>query len=170
MILLFPLNGMEFNGSLLRFGDAREDAERLLGPAEFVRGNRCYYLGGELALDFDESGKLEFIECLGGIQGTLQPELYGESVFAADADELLKRLTSRGAPEDQDGGYTVTIPALSIGFYREITPADVEAMVREMSRMDVTTLGHVNLEEEYRRARHWDTVGIGGRDYYGTLR
>ena len=170
MILLFPLIGMEFNGNALRFGNTRGEAERLLGAAERVRGSRCYYLGGELALDFDGADKLEFIECLGGSRGALRPELYGVSVFEADADELLEQLASRGTPEDLDGGYTVTVPELSIGFYREITPADVEAMVREMSRMDVTTLGHVNLEEEYRRARRWDTVGIGGKDYYGASR
>ena len=53
-----------------------------------------------------------------------------------------------------------------MGIYREITPADVEEMIREMVRMDLTAMGEMNLEEEKRRAHHWLTIGIGRENYY----
>jgi len=96
----------------------------------------------------------------------LQPELYGVPVFRTDAEELLELLAGHGTPADLDGGYTVTVPEIGLGLYREITPADVDAMVKEMARIDVTNLGHVDLEGERRRACRWDTVGIGTKDYY----
>ena len=166
MIVLFPLTGMEFQGSSLRFGDTRAKVEGLLGPAGHVHGSRCYYLGGELALDFDGAGKLNFIEFLGGAGGALQPELYGVPLFRTDGEALLELLAGHGTPTHLDGGYTVTVPEISLGLYREITPADVEAMVEEMARIDVTNLSHVDLEAERQRSRRWDTVGIGTKDYY----
>jgi hypothetical protein len=170
MILLFPLIGMEFNGKSLRFGDTRAEVENILSPAGNVQETRSYYLGGELALDFDEAGELEFIEFLGGIDGTLQPELYGKSVFHTTADEVLELLGSHGSPVDEDGGYTVVVPEVSLGLYREITPGDVEEMVRELMNVELTALGHIDLESENRRANHWGTIGIGKKDYYAHLR
>ena len=166
MILLVPLIGMEFNGVSIRFGQSRAEVEAVLGEAERSHNSRCYYFDGELALDFDSADAVNFIEFLGGPGGKLSPELYGFPVFETDAEQVLELLSAHGEAVDQDGGYTVTVPDLSIGLYREITPADVDGMVKEMSRMDVTTLGHVNLDAEYRRANHWDTIGIGTKDYY----
>lgn len=166
-ITLLPLIGVEFDGHSLRFGMTRAAAEAILGGAQRSHKNRCYYLGGELALDFDAEDGLEFIEFLGGAEGTLRPDLYGLSVFDTDAQELLEVLEKRRGPcVDEDGGYTVTVPALSIGLYREISPADVEGLIREMSKMDVTTLGHVDLAAEQRRCARWDTIGLGKPNYY----
>ena len=166
MIRLFPLIGMEFNGISIRFGHNRAEMEKLLGVPERTHNSRGYYFNGELALDFDGADKLEFIEFLGGAGGGLSPELYGVPVFETDADEMLNLLAEHGEVVDQDGGYTVAVPKLSLGLYREITPSDVEEMVREMARMDVTALGEFNLDAEQRRASHWETVGIGRENYY----
>jgi len=161
-----PLEGIRFDDVGIFFGMTRAQAEVVLGPVQKVHRNRCYFLDGELALDFDGADRIEFIEFLGGPEGKLVPELYGLSVFETDAEELLALLKEKGSCEDLDGGYTVTVPALSIGLYREISPADVGELVRAMSRMDVTTLGHVDLAAEQRRAARWETVGIGRENYY----
>jgi len=166
-IVLLPLEGIRFNDTAIPFGITRPAAEDILGPVQNVHRNRCYYLNGELALDFDGDGTLEFIEFLGGPGGTLSPELFGLPVFEADAQELQALLEENGGPAvDVDGGYTVTIPALSIGLYREISPADIDELVRAMSKMDVTALGHVDLAAEQCRASHWETVGLGRKNYY----
>lgn len=166
MILLFPLIGMELNGRSIRFGCSRVEVESLLGRPERSHNSRSYYLGGELALDFDHADTVNFIEFLGGARGKLSPELYGVPVFETDADEVLELLAKHGEVVDQDGGYTVVVPELSLGLYREITPLDVEEMVREMARMDVTALGDFNLDAEQRRANRWETIGIGRENYY----
>jgi len=165
-LTLLPLTGVEWQGQTIPFGISVQEADGMLGAPDQAGENRRYYFGNELRLDFDGAGKLNFIEFLGGTGGTLQPELYGAPLFRTDAEELLELLAGHGTPTDLDGGYTVTVPEIGLGLYREITPADVDAMVEEMARMDVTTLGHVNLEEECRRANHWDTIGIGTKDYY----
>jgi hypothetical protein len=166
MILLVPLIGMEFNGVSIRFGQSRAEVEAVLGEAERSHNSRRYYFGGELALDFDSADAVNFIEFLGGPGGKLSPELYGLPVFETDAEQVLELLSAHGEAVDQDGGYTVTVPELSLGLYREITPSDVEEMVRQMAKMDVTALGEFNLDAEQRRANRWETIGIGTKNYY----
>ena len=166
-ITVLPLHGVEFDGKTVSFGQSREAVEPVLGPAQKEHRSRAYYCGGELAIDFDSADKVNFIEFLGGAQGELVPELYGLPVFETDADQVLELLKENGGEiVDEDGGYTVTVPTLSVGLYREITPADVEEMVRQMANMDVTHLGHVDLAAEQRRAGRWETIGIGSENYY----
>ena len=166
-ITILPLCGIEFDGKAVRFGQGREAVEAVLGPVQKEHGSRAYYWGGELALDFDSAHKVNFIEFLGGPGGALSPELCGLPVFDTDAEELLEQLKCAGGEiVDEDGGYTIIVPSMSVGLYREITPADVEEMVRQMANMDVTHLGHVDLAAEQRRAARWETVGIGRENYY----
>lgn len=167
-IHLRPLEGMEFDGLSIRFGDREEAVTRVLGEPVARRGNRCYYLNHELALDFDGDGGLEFIEFLGGVEGALRPGLYGEDVFECDADELLSILMERNGSDvdDSEAGYSYALRRLSIGLYREIIPEDVNAMLREMLNVDLTQLGGLDIEQEQRRAHHWATVGLGRPGYY----
>ena len=166
MILLFPLIGMELDGRSVRFGQNRAEVDGILGEPEMVRNSRCYYRNKELALDFDTEDRVEFIEFLGGAEGELSPELYGCPVFQTGAAEILNLLSAHGEIVDEDGGYTITVPSLSVGLYREIAPSDVEAMVRQMANMDVTALGEFDLDAEQRRANRWETIGIGRENYY----
>ena len=165
---LIPLVGMEWDSRSIPFGCTRETAENVLGAAEDTRGNRCYYFDHELALDFDGEAKLEFIEFLGGADSVLRPSLFGQDAFAADADELLDLLSERNGPDidDDEAEYSYALRTLSIGMSREITPADVDAMLLEMSTMKLEVLGGVDVEEEMKKAHHWETIGIGVKDYY----
>ena len=167
-IILLPLEGMDYNGGSIRFGQSRAEVDGLLGAPDGVRGSRCYYFGHELALDFDGAGGLEFIEFLSGPEGTLRPRLYGLDIFESDADELLAQLLERNGEDvdDSEAGYSYALRRLSIGLYREITPEDVNAMLREMLNVDLTQLGGIDIEQEQRKAHRWATVGLGRPGYY----
>lgn len=166
--ILIPLTGMEWNGQVIHFGDDREAVEQILGAPEAVRGTHCYYFKSELRFDFDAEGKLEFIECLGGMDGSFQPEIYGVSAFQIEAAELLELLKQRndGPVDDSEAGYSYSFLNTSVGVYREITPEDVNGMLREMLNMDLTQIGSIDVEQEKKKAHHWATVGIGKKDYY----
>ena len=168
MIMLFPLIGMEYDGQSIRFGQSRAEVEKLLGEPETVHNARCYYFDGELALDYDGAGELEFIEFLGGADSKLRPDLDGQDVFEADADELLALLSERNGPDinDDEAQYGYALRNLSIGLYREITPDDVNAMLKEMCNMDLTQMGGLDIEDEKKKAYHWGTLGIGRKNYY----
>ncbi|MBR4889558.1 MAG: hypothetical protein IKU17_10480 [Clostridia bacterium] len=154
-----PLKGLEWNGRLLPFGASRDEAMALLGTAEVVRGS-YYYFNSELRIDFDADGKAEFMEFLGGPDGMLRPELYGANVFESDAEELSALLKAKNGGEiiDAENGYSYAFPAISVGVYRESTPADIADME-----------GMVPAEEfefEKRRAFRWATLGFGRAGYY----
>lgn len=162
---LIPLVGIEWNGQTVSFGCGGDAVERVMGIPREKRGRQWFY--PDLRVDFDEGERLEFIEFLGGAAGEWSPELFGLDVFRTPAEELCAVLESRaGEAEDEDGGYTFLYPSLSIGLYREVSPADIEQLVRAISRIDLTTLGHVDLAGEQRRAEFWETVGIGKENYY----
>lgn len=166
--ILIPLTGMEWNGQAVRFGDGREAVEQILGAPETVRGAHCYYFKSDLRFDFDDEGKLEFIECLGGIDGSFQPEIYGVSAFQVEAEELLELLKQHndGPVDDGEAGYAYSFLNSSVGIYREVTPEDMDSMLLEISKIDLTKMGNINIEEEKKKAYHWATIGIGIQGYY----
>jgi len=154
-----PLKGLEWNGRLLPFGAARKDVEVFFGPAEAVRGS-YYYFNSELRIDFDADGKAEFMEFLGGPAGALRPFVYDADVFESDAEELcaLLREKNAGAAVREENGYSYAFCGVSVGVYRESTPADIAEME-----------GLVSPEElafEKQRAFRWATLGFGKAGYY----
>lgn len=169
---LIPLTGMEWKGQMIRFGQSREQVNQILGAPDSIWDNLGYYCGTELRVEFDANDRVKFIECLAGIDGGIQPEIYGVSAFETDAEELLEVLKreNNGPVDDSENGYSYTFLNTSVGVYREVTPEAVEEMVRELMNVELTALGHIDLESENRRAHHWETIGIGEKDYYAHLR
>lgn len=168
-IKLLPLAGVEWRGMLVPFGSLREKADQVFGPPEGEEQNgRRYYLKGELRLDFDKEGRLEFAECLGGEEGVLRPWLCGLPAFETDAEELLEQLKEKsgGPVRDEEEGVCCVFPEISVGLFREITPAAVEEMIRELSQIELTALCNVDLSAELHRAHRWDSIGIGREEYY----
>ena len=39
-------------------------------------------------------------------------------------------------------------------------------MLREMCRMDLTQMSGLDIEEEQKKASHWNTIGMGRAGYY----
>lgn len=93
---VFPLEKIIIDNKEIMLGMNINEVQKLIGISDRGFSNcdgescRHYYFDSELGLDFDESGLLEFIEFLGGIDGNLRPYLYGVSAFETSADELLK--------------------------------------------------------------------------------
>ena len=165
---LLPLEGLRLGDQLLPLSASKEQAEALLGPAEEFQGDQWYYAESELRLDFDQSGRLEFIEFLGGLEGTLQPTVYGLPAFQTGADELIEELTRHndGPVDDSEQGYSYAFLNISVGVYRSILPKDVQEMIAEMEADGIPTLDNPDLERDKLRAEHWETIGIGLPGYY----
>lgn len=165
---LLPLEGLRLGDQLLPLSASKEQAEALLGPAEELQGDQWYYAESELRLDFDQSGRLEFIEFLGGLEGTLQPTVYGLPAFQTGADELIEELTRHndGPVDDSEQGYSYAFLNISVGVYRSILPQDVQEMIAEMEADGIPTLNNPDLERDKLRAEHWETIGIGLSGYY----
>ena len=77
---IIPREGITFNGKKIPLGAHKEEIISLLGAPEFENGS-LYYCGNELRFDLDADGCVEFIEFLGGIDGSLKPRIYGTDAF-----------------------------------------------------------------------------------------
>lgn len=167
--VLYPLDRVELDGISISLGMGQEEVERRIGPGHDRNGARHYYFNSEMAVNYDAGGKVEFIEFLGGVDGKLKPVIYGVSAFDADAEELVEilRRENGGKAEDTERGHCCTFGSLSIGVYRELTPAGVLEMEEEMRRDGLPTEGNPDLENDRRNAAHWATIGMGIAGYYG---
>lgn len=165
---LLPLEGLRLGDTLLPLAASKEQAEALLGPTESANNRAWYYAENELRLDFDQSDRLEFIEFLGGLEGRLQPTIYGLPAFQTGAGELIEELTRRndGPVDDREQGYSYAFLNISVGVYRSILPKDVQEMIAEMEADGIPTLNNPDVERDRRRAEHWETIGIGLSGYY----
>ena len=166
-IILKPLEGIEWNGNFISLGCSKTEVEGVFGNPQLV-GQSYYYFQNELRFDFDKNGKLEFIEFLGGVDGCLNPVIYGISAFVCNASEVEEILTEKNAGEvdDSEGEYSKCFLDISVGVYREITPSDVLEMEQEMEEDGIPTEENEDLEADRRRANHWGTIGMGIAGYY----
>ncbi|WP_281677090.1 hypothetical protein [Eggerthia catenaformis] len=141
---VFPLEKITIDNKEIMLGMNINEVQKLIGIPDRVFSN-CdgesgghYYFDSELRLDFDESGLLEFIEFLGGIDGNLRPYLYGVSAFETSADELLKMIIEQDDEvDDSEADYCYCFLNISIGLWRQDN-----------------------------QNKHWDTIGIGVDKYY----
>lgn len=167
IVNVYPLDRIEFDGISIFFGMVQSSVERVLGKGNAV-GTRYYYFNGEMAIDYNNESRVEFIEFLGGFAGTLRPVIYTASAFDAPADELAQLLTKMNNEEanDMDDGYTLIFHNISIGVYRESRPKDVLEMIEEMKSHGIPTERNANVAEEVQKAYHWATLGVGSANYY----
>ncbi len=169
-ITLFPLEKVQIDGKAISFGMKKEEVHSLLGKPEFIdddeSGERDYFYDSELAINFDKSGAVEFIEFLGGIDGTLKPMIYGISAFDSMADELYEVLEKENSGEivDDEDGYSYSFKEIEVGVYRDSKPEDAMECIEEMKAEGTCT--KEDEEYELRRANHWATIGIGVKGYY----
>ena len=148
-IKIIPLVGIVFDDMTIALYSSCEDVKNLLGEPYSTWDDSLYYFNNELRFDFDDDGKVEFIEFLGGIDGELQPIIYDVPAFQSKADILYNILRS-------------------VGVYRSSIPKDVEEMIKETVEAG-EPMDEGEIEEERRKADYWSTIGIGIEDYYRCL-
>ena len=141
---VFPLEKIIIDNKEIMLGMNINEVQELIGISDRgfsnCHGESCrhYYFDSELGLDFDESGLLEFIEFLGGIDGNLRPYLYGVSAFETSADELLKIIMQQeDEVDDSEADYCYCFLNIGIGLWRQDN-----------------------------QNKHWGTIGIGVDKYY----
>lgn len=163
--------GIVWEDKCVLIGDTQSDLLKLLDEPEIVRGS-WYYFDGELRFDFDADERVEFIEFLGGIDGNLQPWIFGTDVFSSDSDDLFAILNKQNGAAKvlEDKGYFYGFCGIGIGIYRDCTPADLEDFADELLE-DIEEFGEDavdtdSLKKDIRLTYHWNTIGLGGVDYY----
>lgn len=175
-VMVTPLVGIELDGATIALSATREDVEGALGKGEASQADpqRLYYFESELRFDFDGDDRVEFIEFLGGVYGRIQPIVYGVAAFQRDADFVYDLLRKENhGPIDDDGGYSYAFMGISVGLYRSFLPTDDDRAMA--AAVEEGKKGSENwseeewedfLYEEWQRAIHWETIGIGVKDYY----
>ncbi|MDE7229653.1 MAG: hypothetical protein K2N56_04160 [Oscillospiraceae bacterium] len=165
-IEIFPLDKVLIDGVSVFLGADRSTVEAAIGAGELA-GKRYYYYKGNMAVDYDSSDKVKFIEFLGGVDGELHPVIYGVPAFETTADKLTELLTEKnnGEIDDSEHGYSYGFLNISVGVYRTRIPDDIEDMIEDAEE-DGEELDDEDIEFERRKADHWATIGIGVKDYY----
>lgn len=166
-IKIIPLVGIEFDDITIALYSSCEDVKNLLGEPYSTQDDSLYYFNNELRFDFDDDGKVEFIEFLGSIDGELQPIIYDVPAFQSKADTLynILREENRGDIDDSEDGYSYGFLNICVGVYRSSIPKDVEEMIKEADEAG-EPMDAGDIEEERRKADYWSTIGIGIKDYY----
>lgn len=166
-IKIIPLVGIEIDDIKIALYSSREDIKKLLGEPYSTWDGSMYYFNNELRFDFDDNGKVEFIEFLGAIDGELQPVIYDVPAFQSKADILYNILKEEncGDIDDSENGYSYAFLNISVGVYRPSISGDVEEMIKEAEE-DGEPMDESEIEEERRKADYWATIGIGIEDYY----
>ena len=166
-IEIIPLMGIKLNDKTIALSASREDVVNLLGEPYGKWKNYLYYFKNELRFVFDKKEKIEFIEFLGGIDGEIQPSIYGVSAFGMDAKELYDILAERnnGDITDNENGYSYAFLNISVGIFRDRIPEGVQEMIEE-AKEEGEPMVDEDIEYEMRKADHWATIGIGIKDYY----
>ena len=166
-IEIYPLDKIVIDGVPVYLGMKQSDVEAAIGKGQLA-GKRYYYYNSDMAIDYDEDKKVEFIEFLGGVDGFLNPVIYGVSAFDAPAYELteLLRQKSNGEVNDTERGHSLEFPSIGVGVYREILPSDVAETIEEMKADGISVENNEDIAKDIRRADHLSTIGIGVADYY----
>lgn len=162
--LLYPLDKAVIGDKTICLGMDKTSVLNMLGKGESFNEKRYYYFNSELAIDFDDKNRVEFIEFLGGIDGELQPVIYDVSAFEENADDLLEILKkyNNGEIDDSENGYSYGFLEISVGIYRELLPEEVI----EDAENDNKSLDDEDVMDDLRKSSHWATIGIGVRNYY----
>ncbi|MGI6095881.1 MAG: hypothetical protein ACOYBL_10695 [Lachnospiraceae bacterium] len=166
--VIHPLEGIVWDEGKINLGDSKESVIAVLGEAQVNYENSSYYFSTDLRIDYDKNDCVEFIEFLGGMDGSIQPVLYGQKILqinAARAYKLLKD-NNNGEIVDEDEGRSYNFKNIGIGVFRENTPDIIDITMTKLTEAGIHMQENEKLQEERRLASHWATIGLGGKDYY----
>jgi hypothetical protein len=106
----------------IRFGMSRAEVRELIGPHDGDSDeDREWYLE-DLAIEFDSSGKVAFIEI--AESENFRAVLNGECLHELDADSAIAHVKKSAAydPNAPEPGYTYVFPALQLSLWRPVVP------------------------------------------------
>lgn len=164
---IIPLSGIKLDGKMIALADSKDIVDSVLGKPCGTWKNSWFYFNNELRFDFDQNGNIEFIEFLAGIDGSIQPGIYGVSAFQMAADDLFNVLAQYNSGDilDNENGYSYGFINISVGVFRDRIPDDVQDMIEEAEE-DGEAMEPDDIEYERKKANHWATIGIGIENYY----
>ena len=131
----------------IRFGMTRSEVRNHLGPPEDNEdAEREWYLE-DLAIDFDPSGKVKFIEI--AQSENLRGLIGGMSLLDVDADDAITHVSTMAPWDDNDPelGYSYVFPKLQLSLWRPMIPED------DQDADDPT-------------GRRFESVGVGADGYF----
>lgn len=165
-IEIYPLEKVVIDGVSIYLGMEQSAVENAIGKGQLV-GKRYYYYNSEMAIDYNNTKTVEFIEFLGGIDGRIQPTIYDVSAFKTEAEDIFKTLCEKnnGDIDDRENGYSYSFLNISVGVYRSSIPESVREMIEE-AEADGEPMDVDEIEYEMKKANHWETIGIGIENYY----
>ncbi len=170
---IIPLKGVALGYNIIELGANKNDVEWLIGKGEAV-GDGFRYYDGELGIYYDSEENVEFIEFYSGIDGKLQPMIYGVPVFQTKARELVEIIEKHNSGnnyfdadiETFDSDHEIEFYNVSVGIYRDITPDNVDSMKAEMISEGVFDENDEDYLYDVERSQYWATIGIGVEEYY----
>ncbi|HAQ40440.1 MAG TPA: hypothetical protein DCM73_06135 [Clostridiales bacterium] len=167
VVEIVPLVGITWKNKSINLLDGKEKVEAILGNPNSVQKNSYYYFGSELRIDFDENSFVKYIEFLAGIDGDIQPMIYGVNAFEVSADTLFSILKDKndGHIDDSEYGYSYNFLNISVGIYRQGTPESFQEMIEEIEEEN-EEMDAEELEYEKKKVNHWATIGIGNKGYF----
>ncbi len=128
-----------------------------------------YYFENELLFDFDNHGKLEAIEFLGGYDGLLNPVVYNQNVFEVEADMLMETLLKKnnGNINNAENECCISFLNIQIGLYRPYTSQSIIGSIKEMLRADhdIDNLLE-SIKYDIPVCFYWQTILLGREGYY----
>lgn len=167
VIEIKPLEGIFFDSKAILLGENKNGLEEKLGIPEIIRKS-FYYFNRELRFDFSLEGEIEFIEFLGGKEGSIQPVIYGVPAFQINAKELYDILAGHACGKilDNENGHSYCFCDIGIGIYRESTPKETHELIQEMKKLGIDPDINVDAKREHEDSNHWATIGLGSATYY----
>lgn len=169
-VILKPLYGAELKGrGELRLGEDKNSALRRLGFSE-TYDKEIWLLNFSLHVMADAEDKIEFIECVCNPVATqVDTYIYGLPVRRTKVRDLFAVLATEngsGDPEALAKEYDGIFNEISVGFYREILPENVESEIAEAKAAGNYEEMRETYDEDMRRMDYLEAIGIGGKEYY----
>ena len=164
-VILKPALGIEWMQATILLDEKRERLNTVQMPEENV-GKSLYYADYDIRVDFDEAGKVEFIEIRGGHDSSLCPVFNSLPLFEMEVAEVLKALEENYVVEERENGHSYIIPELELALWRERTEADVDGFIADMKADGIAVEGNEDIELERRMARYFESAAIGRKGYF----
>jgi hypothetical protein len=170
-IELKPLKGIDIeNVGEVLLGQSRQNVESLLGkPSEPYSITSAFYDLYEFRIDFDEFGKVGYIEFLyGPFPERTELCIYDVNPFTIGAEKLVGILSKQNSGEVDltEAEFSYAFLNISVGIWRQFTQKDVEQSIAELKSTGKYEFNKSSIENDLENSRNFWTIGLAVADYY----